>query len=79
MKVRVRLFGVLGQGFPDYDHQTGMEIEIPEGSTVGDLLDRLGMPGSFGGVVACGGRLLAKDGVLEEGAEVGIFQSVFGG
>ncbi len=79
MKVRVKLFGVLGQRFPGYHHEQGMDVEIPDGARVKDLLAHLEISKSFGGVVAMEGKLLAEYGKLENGAEVNIFQSVFGG
>ena len=43
------------------------------------LLARLEISKSSGGVVAVEGRLLSEDDRLFNGAEVNIFQSVFGG
>jgi len=79
MKVKVKLFGVLGQRFPGYDHEQGMDVEIPDGARVKDLLAHLEISKSFGGVVAVEGKLLDEDAILGNGAEVNIFQSVFGG
>ena len=79
MKVRVKLFGILGQRFPGYHHEQGMEVEIPDGARVKDLLAHLKFSKSFGGVVAVEGKLLTEDVRLGNGAEVNIFQSVFGG
>ena len=79
MKLRVKLFGILGQRFPGYHREQGMEVEIPDGARVKDLLAHLEISKSFGGVVAAEGKLLAEDAKLENGAEVNIFQSVFGG
>ena len=56
-----------------------MDVEIPDGARVKDLLAHLEISKSFGGVVAMEGKLLAEYGKLENGAEVNIFQSVFGG
>ena len=79
MRVNVKLFGTLGQRFPGYQHEQGMEVEIPDGARVKDLLAHLEISKSFGGVVAVEGRLLTEDAILENGAEVNVFQSVFGG
>jgi len=79
MKVKVKLFGILGQRFPGYYHEQGMDVEIPDGARVKDLLAHLEISKSFGGVVAVEGKLLADAVKLENGAEVNIFQSVFGG
>ncbi|MBW1944852.1 MAG: MoaD/ThiS family protein [Deltaproteobacteria bacterium] len=79
MKIRVKLFGILGQRFPGYHHEQGMDVEIPDGAMVKDLLAHLEISKSFGGVVAVEGKLLSEDAILGNGAEVNIFQSVFGG
>jgi sulfur carrier protein ThiS len=79
MKIRVKLFGILGQRFPGYHHEQGMDVEIPDGARVKDLLTHLEISKSFGGVVAVEGKLLAEDAGLGNGVEVNIFQSVFGG
>ncbi|MCJ7683710.1 MAG: MoaD/ThiS family protein [Desulfobacteraceae bacterium] len=79
MKVKVKLFGILGQRFPGYQHEEGMDVEIPDGARVKDLMAHLEISKSFGGVVAVEGKLLAEDAKLGNGAEVSIFQSVFGG
>jgi sulfur carrier protein ThiS len=77
MKVKVRLFGTFGQGFPGYDFEQGMEVEIPDGSKARDLLTRLRI--SESGVVAVNGRIMKGDDALDAGASVHIFQPVFGG
>ena len=79
MKIRVKLFGILGQRFSGYHHEQGMDVEIADGARVKDLLAHLEISKSFGGVVAVEGKLLTEDARLDNGAEVNIFQSVFGG
>ena len=79
MKVTVKLFGILGRRFPGYHHEQGMDDEILDGARVKDLLAHLEISKSLGGVVAVEGKLLAEDAKLGNGAEVNIFQSVFGG
>ena len=79
MKVKVRLFGILGQRFPGYHHEQGMEVEVSDGARVKDLLAHLEISKSLGGVVTAEAKLLPEDARLDDGAEVNIFQSVFGG
>ncbi len=79
MKIKVKLFGTLGKRFPGYQHEQGMDIEIPDGATIKDLLAHLEISKSFAGVVAVEGKLLSADAGLDNGAEVNIFQSAFGG
>jgi sulfur carrier protein ThiS len=56
-----------------------MDVEIPDGARVEDLLAHLEFSKSFAGVVAVGGELLSADAGLGNGTEVSIFQSAFGG
>ena len=79
MNIKVKLFGTLGKGFPGYDHEQGMDVEIPDGARVKELLAHLEISKSFGGVVAVEGKLLPEDAKLGNVAEVNIFQSAFGG
>jgi len=79
MKIRVRLFGTLGRNFPDHEPAAGFEIEIAENAKVGDLLVHLKIGNSHGAVVALNGRIMKPDDILQNGAAVHVFQSVFGG
>lgn len=79
MKIRVKLFGVLPQRYPDYDSSQGLEVEIPEGARVKDLLARLEISASDGGLVAIDNLVVQHDHELEAGVSVRIFQRAFGG
>ena len=77
--MKVRLYGTLSQGFPGYEHSQGMEVEIPDGATVKDLLAHLGIPESRGAVVIAEGRVLKADEKTQPGVPRGVFQTVRGG
>ena len=79
MKVSVRLFGTLGQRFPGYEHSQGMEVEIPDGATVNDLLAHLEISESRGIAVAVEGRVLKADDRIGFGAPVHVLQVLSGG
>ncbi len=79
MKVKVRLFGTLGNKFPDHDPLHGFEIEIPADASVGDLLDQLDIPKSKIGLVSVQGRLVKADKTLIQGDFIRIFRPIFGG
>ena len=79
MKIRVKLFGILPQRYPDYDSSQGLEVEIPEGASVKDLLARLEISASDGGLVAIDNLVVQHDHELEAGVSVRIFQRAFGG
>jgi len=79
MKMRVKLYGTLSQGFPDYQHEQGMEVKLPDGATANDLLAHLGIPESQGAVVIVEGRALKADDKIQRGATVNVVQAIGGG
>ena len=79
MKIRVIFFGTLGKRFPDHDPTRGIEVDIPEGSTVEDLIKQLDFPLEKLDMVAMNGRLVNAGDLLEKNAVVRVFQPIFGG
>jgi molybdopterin synthase sulfur carrier subunit len=79
MKVKVRLFGTLGQQVPGYDPAEALEVEIPDGARVKDLLAHLRISEVKGGVVAVDGKILHLEDPLKDGALVHLLQPVYGG
>jgi sulfur carrier protein ThiS len=79
MKIRVILFGTLRKSFPVHDPVYGMEVEIPEGSSVGDLISYIDLPAKKFGMVSMDGHLVKTGNLLQENAVVRVFQPIFGG
>jgi sulfur carrier protein ThiS len=79
VKVKVKLFGTLGQRFPGYQHSEGIEVEFPEGATVKELFALLGISESQGAVVIMAGRILKADDKIRDGVQVNVLQSIYGG
>jgi sulfur carrier protein ThiS len=79
MKVQVRLFGTLSQGFPDYQPSQGIEVEISEGMTIRELLDRLGLSESPGTVVISKGRILKETDTIQGEVSLNVLQAIAGG
>ena len=79
MKVRVKLFGILGQRFPGYHHEQGMDVEIPDGARVSDLRRHVELSVLNGCVVAVEGRIVKPTDVLENGTTVVVLQAGAGG
>jgi len=79
MKVKVKLYGTLSQRFPGYQHSQGIEVEIPDGAMVKDLLALLEISESQGAVVIMEGRVLKADDKMQCGAPVNVLQSIQGG
>lgn len=79
MKVKIQLFGALRGKLPEYASPEGIEIEMPDDSTAGDVLEYLKIPDSWGPAVAMNSRLLKHEDTIQDGAEIRIFQAVHGG
>ena len=79
MKITVKLFGELKRKIPDYKPEKGLEMDIPEGSKVVDLLAQLGIPTSPGATVIMEGRVLPAEEKLPKGALINLFQVMYGG
>jgi sulfur carrier protein ThiS len=79
MKLRVKLYGTLSQRFPSYQHSQGMEVEVPDGATVKDLLALLEISESQGAVVIVEGQVLKADDKMRCGVPVNVLQAIGGG
>jgi len=79
MKVRVKLYGTLRQSFPDYTPAHGIEVVIPEGAKVRDLVARMKIPNAKWAIVSKGERIMRPDDLLGSGDVVRVFEPVFGG
>ncbi len=79
MKIIVKLYGTLREKFSDYQHSHGMELELPDGSLVKDLLVNLKIAESQGAVVSMNNRILKSNDQIQENGEIQIFQAVHSG
>jgi sulfur carrier protein ThiS len=80
MRVTVKLFAMLNTYGPEGSRSgTPFEVELPESSTIADLVTHLGIPEREVKVAYVDGRARSSYFRLEPGAEVGIFPPVGGG
>jgi len=79
MKLKVKLYGTLGLKIPGYKPSQGLDIEIPDGSTVKDLLDHLEISEARGAVVIANGRVLEPSDPVKDGVPLDVFQRIQGG
>ena len=79
MQVRVKLFASLCRHFNDAAPGIPFEMEVPDGTTVADLVDRLKLPHEEVKLLFVNGRARPMDWRLEPGDDVGIFPLVAGG
>jgi len=79
MRVHVKLFAALGRYFNNRTPGTPFEIEVPDGATLGDLVNRLELPHEEVKVFFVNGRARPIEWSLKPNDEVGIFPLVAGG
>jgi len=75
----VKLYGTLSLSFENYDPTNGLMVEIPDGSSISDLLVHLKISQSRVGMVLIGKHPIKKEEPLFQGGTVKIFQPIFGG
>lgn len=79
LRLTVKLYGTLSRSFDDYDHLSGLEVDIPEEASIHDLLDYLNLSSERLGMIYMDGMLLNKKSRLKDGAQIKIFQPISGG
>ncbi|MBT4290111.1 MAG: hypothetical protein HOD92_22535 [Deltaproteobacteria bacterium] len=75
----MKLFGTLSNQWPDYDHEKGLIIELPEGAIINDLINSLKLGSSRIGMVCINNQKVNPDDTLIAEAEISIFQPICGG
>jgi len=79
LKVRVKLFGTLGQDFPGYDSLKGLNVDIPDDARVKDLLAHLNIPKTKGFMVTMDNTIAKPTDKLVNEATIQIFQALASG
>lgn len=79
MKIRVQLLGLLSKDVESYNNENGLEMDLPQGSTYGDIVTALNLPPDKAGMFSVGGILKRRDEPVGDGDEVHIFMPLSGG
>ncbi len=77
--VQIRLYATLRRYRPEVKLGESLPMELPEGSTVGQLIARLGIPNRVVKSIFVNRRPQDLEHVLQNGDEVAIFPPVAGG
>jgi molybdopterin synthase sulfur carrier subunit len=79
--VQVKLFATLRHlaGPPGLGIGQAFPVELPEGATVCDLVEQLGLPPAQVKIVFVNGLVRTPEQILTDGDELGIFPPVGGG
>ncbi|MEW6726437.1 MoaD/ThiS family protein [Desulforudis sp. 1088] len=79
MRVELRVFASLQKYRPDLAGGEPLDLEVPEGSTVEDVLAGIGVPVSEVKIVMVNGQQATLKWRLRDGDRVGAFPPVAGG
>lgn len=77
--VYVKLFATLRTYRPGLGIGEAFAVQVPEGATVGDLIDKLDLPKDEVKIIFVNALNRETDHVLAEGDELGIFPPIGGG
>ena len=79
MQVHVKLFANLSRFSGDMAPGAPLDVEVPDGATIADLVNRLNLPHEQVKIVFVNGRARPMDWSLGLGDEVGLFPLIGGG
>ncbi|MFP4056723.1 MAG: MoaD/ThiS family protein [Candidatus Brocadiia bacterium] len=77
--VEVTLRSILAKFRPDPRSREPFSVRLPQGATVGDLVERLGVDEKLAKLIFVDHVRCDRDAALEDGARVDIFPPVAGG
>ncbi len=79
MRVRVKLIATYRQLLPPEANGNTIEIDVPAGSTIADILGSFGVPLDSSSVILLNGRHTPLNTSVQEGDEIAAFSAVAGG
>jgi len=79
MSVRVKLHAILWKFLPPGSEDNTAVLEVPDGSTVADVITRLGIPPTNARMLLSGDDYLELETPLRDGQELSIFPPLAGG
>lgn len=79
MKIQIELYANLSKYLPPGAEGRKAVVELPEGSTIGDLMNRLSIPPEMTALLMVNGTHHPPETVLEDGQVLAIFPPLAGG
>jgi molybdopterin converting factor small subunit len=79
MKIELRLFASLARYLPDKSDGRSLNVEIHKGTTVKDVLERMGVPLGEVKLIFLNGIRSEMESPLNDGDRLGVFPPVAGG
>jgi len=77
--VHIRLFVTLRRYYPDLGIGEAMPVELPNGATIGQLIEHLHLPADEIKVIFVNSIVRGEEYALSDGDEIGVFPPVGGG
>lgn len=79
MKIEVKLFATLAMYLPDEEEGNSATVDVPDGTTVGQLMHRLGIPDEMPRITLINGRDAALEQLIHDGDTLSAFPPLAGG
>jgi molybdopterin converting factor small subunit len=79
MKVEVRLFALLERYLPSGSEGDAVSLDVPPGTTVGDVMESLKIPSDLSCLTVINGRDASPEQVLAPGDVLSMFPPLAGG
>ena len=79
MRFKVKLYGTLSRPFDQYDHNSGLDVDLPKGASIEDLLILLDILPERVGMVLIDKKPVQKEALLNDGVLVKILGPIAGG
>ena len=79
MHIHLKLLGTLSSSYHGHYSPAGLDLEIPAGSTVADLVKKTGIPQERVAIVTINGILAKAEDRVSENAVVKFIQPITGG
>jgi molybdopterin converting factor small subunit len=79
MKVQVKLFATYRSHLPPGTAGSALDVQVPVGTRVGDLLHQFGLPQNESRVILVNGLGAQEDQVLQENDVIAAFPAMAGG
>ncbi len=79
MKIKVKLFATFQKHLPKGAGLEGVEIDVPDGTTLGDIYRHFNLPEATPKITLVDGKHQKEDYVVKEGETVSVFPPIAGG
>ena len=79
MQLTIRLYGTLSSKVPDYDHEKGFQVDVPDDVTPEDLAKDLKIPLTHIGFISDGTQSLKLETCLTDKMTISFFSLISGG